>query len=81
MDIASKSCKVRSKHAETTSERAMSQGQLLKTQRTYLCDAWQVDYNRLMDELNLLQGLLKPRLKQVPELHLLLIMKDESGLS
>ena len=35
---------------------------MLKTQKAYLYDAWQVSCNHLMDELNPLQGLLEPRL-------------------
>ena len=64
-------------------------------QKTYLCNVWQVDCHGMMDELNPLQGLLEPRLgkgeiglhrqsslpEQVPELHLLLITKDEPSLS
>ena len=63
-------------------------------QKTYLYDTGQVDRNRLMDDLDPLQGLLKPRPglgeiglhressppKYVPELHLLLIPKDEPHL-
>ena len=64
-------------------------------QKTYLCDAGQVDSNRLLDRLNPLQSLLElhPGLgeirlhgessppKNVPELHLMLIPKDEPNIN
>ena len=64
---------------------------MLKTQRTYLHDAWHVDCNCMMDELNPLQGLLESclglieiglhrqssLLQEVLENHLLLIAKDK----
>ena len=63
-------------------------------QKTYLFNAGQVDRNYLVDELDPLQGLLEPSLglgeiglhressppKNVLELHLLLIAKDELHL-
>ena len=91
VDISSKPYKARSKHAKATSEKPRNQGQM---QKTYLFNAGQVDRNYLVDELDPLQGLLEPSLgldeiglhressppKYVPELHLLLIPKDEPDL-
>ena len=63
-------------------------------QKTYLYNTGQIDCNHLMDDLDLVQGLLEPRpglgeiglhresspSKHVPELILLLIPKDEPNL-
>ena len=70
---------------------ARNQGIKNKSQRTYLYGAGQVNRNRPMDELDLIQGLLKPcpslgeiglhrkssAPKHIPELILLLISEDE----
>ena len=91
LDISSRPCKTRSKHAEATDERLRSQG---RTQKTHLYDMGQVDRDRLLDRLDPLQGLLqlRPGLreiglhrkssppKHVLELTLLLIPKDEPNL-
>jgi len=91
IDISSRPCKTRSKHAEATDERLRSQG---RTQKTHLYDMGQVDRDRLLDRLDPLQGLLQlhPSLgkiglrhkssnpKHVLELTLLLILKDELNL-